>query len=225
MAIAGWSAPADDQIVSVAPGDHAGSEWVQEWLGAYAVSRDPILRERIVLAYLGLADRLAKRFRCSRGTTLENLTQTARAALVAAVDRYDPSRQQSFVPFAVACVVGELKRCLRDATWRLDVPRQLKERSLNLSKALEELPQRLGRSPTIAELAVHLAVTEEEVAHTRIACSLDEPLGRPTTVRWPTWWPRPSRSNNSRTCCSSPSCWPTCPRPNGKSSCFGSSPT
>jgi RNA polymerase sigma-B factor len=94
-----------------------------------------------------------------------------------------PSRQQSFVPFAVACVVGELKRYLRDATWRLQVPRQLKERSLNLSKALEELPQRLGRFPTIVELAAHLAVTEEEalealdVAHTRIACSLDEPLG------------------------------------------------
>jgi len=35
------------------------------WLLAYAVSRDPLLRERIILAYLGLADRLAARYRHS----------------------------------------------------------------------------------------------------------------------------------------------------------------
>jgi RNA polymerase sigma-B factor len=80
-------------------------------------------------------------------------------------------------------VVGELKRYLRDATWRLHVPRSLKERSLKLCKAMEELPQRLGRSPTLAELAAHLDVTQEEalealeVAGTRVDCSLDAPLG------------------------------------------------
>lgn len=52
-----------------------------------------------------------------------------------------------------------------------------------LCKAVDELPQRLGRSPTIAELAAHLEVTEEEalealeVAGTRVDCSLDAPLG------------------------------------------------
>ncbi len=65
----------------------------------------------------------------------------------------------------------------------MHVPRLLKERSLKLSKAVDELPQRLGRSPTLAELAAHLEVTEEEalealeVAGTRVDCSLDAPLG------------------------------------------------
>ncbi len=141
-----WSR-AHDQVTPVLPRDDAGVERVQQWLQAFAVSRDPALRERIVLAYLGLADRLADRYRSSRGTTREDLTQTARAALIAAVDRYDPTRERGFVPFAVACVVGELKRYLRDTTWRLHIPRSLKERSLRLCKAVEELPQRLGRSP------------------------------------------------------------------------------
>jgi RNA polymerase sigma-B factor len=173
----------DDEIVPVLPGDDAGIERVEQWLQAFAISRDPCLREQIVLAYLGLADRLADRYRSSRGTTREDLTQTARAALVAAVDRYDPTRERGFVPFAVACVVGELKRYLRDATWRLHVPRPLKERSLKLCTAVDELPQRLGRSPTLAELAAHIEVTEEEalealeVAGTRVDCSLDAPLG------------------------------------------------
>ena len=78
---------------------------------------------------------------------------------------------------------GELKRYLRDATWRLHVPRPLKERSAKLCKAVDELPQRLGRSPTLAELAAHIEVTEEEalealeVAGARVDCSLDAPLG------------------------------------------------
>jgi RNA polymerase sigma-B factor len=173
---------AHDEVTPVLPGDDAGVARVEQWLQAFAVSRDAALRERIVLAYLGLADRLADRYRSSRGTTREDLTQTARAALVAAVDRYDPTRERGFVPFAVACVVGELKRYLRDTSWRLHVPRTLKERSLRLCKAVEELPQRLGRSPTLAELAAHLEVSEEEVlealevAGRRLDCSLDAPL-------------------------------------------------
>ena len=156
--------PSDDaEVAPVLPGDDACVERVEQWLQAFAVPRDPALREQIMLAYLGLADRLAERYRSSHGTTREDLTQTARAALVAAVDRYDPAREHGSLPFAVACVVGELKRYLRDATWRLHVPGSLKERSLKLCKAVDELPQGLGRSPTLAELAGHLGVTEEEV--------------------------------------------------------------
>jgi RNA polymerase sigma-B factor len=168
--------------VPVFPGGDAAVERVEQWLQAFAVSRDPVLREQIVLAYLGLADRLADRYRSSRGTTREDLIQTARVALVAAVDRYDPTRERGFVPFAVTSVIGELKRYLRDTSWRLHVPRPLKERSLKLCKAVDELPQRLGRSPTLAELAAHLEVSEEEalkaleVAGTRVDCSLDAPL-------------------------------------------------
>jgi RNA polymerase sigma-B factor len=60
-----------------------------------------VLRERIILANLGLADRLAGRYRHSRGTTPEDLTQTARAGLIGAIDRYNPANNQGFVPFAV----------------------------------------------------------------------------------------------------------------------------
>ena len=56
-----------------------------------------------------MADRLARRFRDSRGTSAEDLVQTARAGVIAAIDRYDPGSGTPFVPYAVACVVGELK--------------------------------------------------------------------------------------------------------------------
>jgi hypothetical protein len=59
----------DDRVVDVRPGDQHAATTVEGWLQAYAASRDPVLRERIILAYLGLADRLAGRYRHSRGTT------------------------------------------------------------------------------------------------------------------------------------------------------------
>jgi RNA polymerase sigma-B factor len=61
----------------------------------------------------------------------------------------------------VACVVGELKRHLRDASWRLHVPRPLKERALRLCRTADELHQRWGRSPTTSELAEQLEMGEE----------------------------------------------------------------
>ena len=118
--------------VDVLPGDPEAATAVDGWLREYATSRDPALRQRIILAYVGLADRLAGRYRHSRGSTPEDLVQTARAGLIAAVDRYDPDYGNPFVPYAVACVVGELKRHLRDTSWRLHVPRQLKEQALRL---------------------------------------------------------------------------------------------
>ena len=56
--------PTDD-VVDVPPGDRVAETAGANWLLEYAVSRDPILRERIILAYLGLADRLAARYRHS----------------------------------------------------------------------------------------------------------------------------------------------------------------
>ena len=170
-------------VVDVRPGDQPAADAVEGWLQAYANSRDPELRQQIILAYLGLADRLADRYRSSRGASPEDLRQTARVGLVAAVDRYDPDYGNPFVPYAVACVVGEIKRYLRDTSWRVHVSRPVKERSLRLCKALDELPHLLGRSPTVPELAEHLGISEEEaleaieVAHTRSEVSLDQQVG------------------------------------------------
>jgi RNA polymerase sigma-B factor len=177
------AARSSNPVGDVLPGDERAVSRVEDWFRQYAETHDPAVRERIIVAYLGLADRLADRYRSSRGVTPEDLRQTARVGLVAAVDRYDPGYGSPFVPYAVACVVGEIKRCLRDTSWRVHVSRPAKERSLRVLKALDELPHTLGRSPTVTELAGHVGLTEDdaleaiEVAHTRQEVSLDQQVG------------------------------------------------
>jgi RNA polymerase sigma-B factor len=172
-----------EPLVEVRPDDEVAVQRVEGWFRAFARTRDPALREQIILAYLGLADRLADRYRGNRSIPLEDLRQVARLGLVKAVDRYEPDRVNPFVPYAVATVIGEIKRHLRDASWRIRVPRGTKDLALRLCRAIDELPQRLGHSPTVAELAEHLKATQEEVleaievAQTRSAPSLDQPAG------------------------------------------------
>jgi RNA polymerase sigma-B factor len=119
-------------------------------------------RDELVQSHLGLAQHLARRF-TGRGEALEDLTQVAYLALVKAADRYDPNRGAEFATFATPTVLGEIKRHFRDKGWAVRVPRHLQELRLELTKATDELVQRLQRSPTVHELATFLSITEDEV--------------------------------------------------------------
>ena len=148
----------------------------------YGATRDPDVRERLVLAYRPFARHLAGQFR-DRGEPLEDLQQVAMMAVIKALDRFDPERGIRFSTFASRYVSGELKRHFRDKTWAVRVPRPIQERYLRMKVAVEALRGDLGRSPTIPELARHLDATEEEVLEAMEAAgmyrirSLDEPRG------------------------------------------------
>jgi RNA polymerase sigma-B factor len=110
-----------------------------------------------------MARSLAARYR-ERGEPLDDLYQVAAVGLIKAVDGYDPARSVPFVAYAVPTITGALKRYFRDTTWRIRVPRPVQELALALGPGGAELAQRLGRSPTRAELALHLGVAGHDVA-------------------------------------------------------------
>jgi RNA polymerase sigma-B factor len=140
------------------------------------------MRDELVEMHLPLVEYLARRFR-NRGEPLDDLIQVATIGLIKSVDRFDLERGVEFSTYATPTVVGEIKRHFRDKGWAIRVPRRLQELKLSLTKATSELSQRLGRSPTVAELAGHLGMSEEEVleglesANAYSAVSLDAPDG------------------------------------------------
>jgi RNA polymerase sigma-B factor len=157
-------------------------EQVADWLRGYAERRDPSARERIILAHLDLADRLAARYRNRPNTTPDDLRQTARVGLIGAVDRYDPARGTPFLPYAITSIIGELKRHLRDTTWSVRVPRSVKQHALGLLRVRDRLAHRGDRWPAITEVATSLGITHDEAtraiqaAETRTTLSLDVPV-------------------------------------------------
>ncbi len=118
-------------------------------------------RDELVTMHMPLAAFLARRFR-DRGEHLDDLTQVATLGLIKAVDRFEPGRGVEFSTFATPTIIGEIKRHFRDKGWAIRVPRRLQELRMAITKATAELSQRTGRSPTVAELATFLGISEDE---------------------------------------------------------------
>jgi RNA polymerase sigma-B factor len=98
-----------------------------------------------------------------RGEPYDDLVQVASIALIKAVDRFDPDMGFEFATYATKTILGELKRHFRDKGWAMRPPRRIQELYLELSQAVEDLSQRLHRSPTIKELVDETGSCEEEV--------------------------------------------------------------
>ena len=162
--------------------DDDGREELRQKFHEYGRTRDPVLRDELVTAHLGLAEYLARRF-TNRGEPLDDLVQVASVGLLKAVDRFDPERGLEFSTYATPTIVGELKRHFRDKGWAVRVPRRIQELHLRLGKVVSTLSQDLGRSPTIAEVSERAGASEEEVLEAMEAgrayrfASLDAPGG------------------------------------------------
>jgi RNA polymerase sigma-B factor len=122
----------------------------------------PALRDRAIEAWLPLARHLSGRY-ANRGEPRDDLYQVAVMGLIKAIDRFDADRGVDFAGFAIPTIVGELKRHFRDRTWSIRVPRRLQELRLAITGANNTLNHTLGRSPTVADIAVHLGISEDEV--------------------------------------------------------------
>ncbi|MEM7141730.1 MAG: sigma-70 family RNA polymerase sigma factor [Actinomycetota bacterium] len=128
----------------------------------YARSRDPAVRDALVLDNQGLAIAFARRYR-DRGVPDDDLRQIAFESLIRSVERFDPDRGVRFSTFAVRRIEGELKQYFRDRTWDVHVPRRARELSTTVQSAIATLTQELGRSPTPRDIADHLGMDLADV--------------------------------------------------------------
>lgn len=146
----------------------------------YTATRDRRVRNALVEQHLGLAHHIARRL---GGTGDDDLHQVALLSLVRAVERFDVARGVSFSTFAGVTIEGAIKQHLERTGWPVGVPRRLRHLALDVSAARADLEQRLGRSPTVAELAAHLDAQPDDVvealaaARTRSPSDLDPQAG------------------------------------------------
>ena len=120
------------------------------------------IRDEVICAGLPLARKLARSFQRS-GEPLEDLVQVATIGLIKSVDRFDMQRGVPFARYAAPTIVGELKRYVRDVGWRMRIPRRMQELHLEIVGSIPTLTQRLGHTPTVAEIAAALRISEPDV--------------------------------------------------------------
>ncbi len=153
---------------------------LQDLLTRFATSRDTKARSEIALRTDWLAVRGARRF-SDRGEPFDDLLQVARLGLMKAIDRFDPSREIQFGAYATPTIMGELRRHFRDHTWSMHVSRRAKDIRPSVNAASDELSRVLEKSPTAAQIADRLNISEDavlealEANHAYRTASLDTP--------------------------------------------------
>jgi RNA polymerase sigma-B factor len=120
------------------------------------------IEHRLVEEFLPLVRYLAARF-ARDGESADDLIQVCSIGLIKAVAGYDVTRESAFKVYAAAFVVGEIKHHLRDRSAMIKAPRRLQERALAISRAVERLHARLGRSPSTGEIASEIGISREDV--------------------------------------------------------------
>lgn len=139
------------------------------------------LIEQVILVNTGLARTIARRY-AGRGVAQDDLEQVAYAGLVSAARKFDGTKAEDFLTYAVPTIRGEIKRWFRDRGWVVRPPRRLQELQSAVTQHLESDTQ--SQSPSASTIARALGVDEQEVAEalTLPGCFTPTSLDRPATT-------------------------------------------
>ena len=118
-------------------------------------------RERLILERLPQVRLIARRIheRLPDSVSLDDLISTGIIGLIAAVDRFDPSRNVKLCTYAEHKIRGAILDSLRGLDW---APRQKRRKAKQIESATAAAEQRLHRTPIEEEVAQELDLTIEE---------------------------------------------------------------
>ncbi|HXV78125.1 MAG TPA: sigma-70 family RNA polymerase sigma factor [Candidatus Polarisedimenticolaceae bacterium] len=119
-------------------------------------------REALVVGNLALVPAIVRRY--DRGVIpFADLVQEGHVGLIKAVDRFDPDRGYRFSTYASWWIRSALSDAFTTRSRLIRLPESLREKLRSLYQATARLEQRLGRRPTVAELAERMAIPQARV--------------------------------------------------------------
>ena len=90
---------------------------------------------------------------------LDDIIQEGLLVLMAAVDKFDPSKNVKFETYVSKRLRGMIVDLARRQDW---LPRQVRQKAARLNRAVDELSAQLGRNPSSKEVAEHLGLSREQ---------------------------------------------------------------
>lgn len=124
-------------------------------------SGDYTAREKLVNGNLRLVLSVIQRFN-NRGEYMDDLFQVGCIGLIKAIDNFDLAQNVKFSTYAVPMIIGEIRRYLRDNN-PIRVSRSLRDIAYKVLQVRDAMANRLGREPSISEIATELNLKREEI--------------------------------------------------------------
>ena len=120
------------------------------------------LRNRLVERYMPLVRYNGERIwqRLPDGVELDDLISAGIFGLMDAIDAYDMERGVKFETYCVPRIRGAMLDELRTMDW---VPRLVRSKASKLAVARKQLETKLGRPPTVVEIAQQMEISVSEV--------------------------------------------------------------
>ncbi len=113
---------------------------------------DKSARRKMIRSNLRLVISIAKRY-AHLGLPLSDLVEEGNLGLMKAVSKYNPDKGYRFSTYASWWIKQAIMRALSDQGKTIRVPVYMSEMIARLKKVTESLSQRLGRRPTLREVA------------------------------------------------------------------------
>ncbi|HUS60835.1 MAG TPA: RNA polymerase sigma factor WhiG, partial [Acidimicrobiales bacterium] len=128
----------------------------------YKTSGSRDARDRLIVNYSPLVKYVAGRVAVGLPQNIEqaDLVSYGVFGLIDAIEKFDPARNIKFETYAIARIKGAIIDELRAIDW---VPRSVRAKARSVEKAYAKLESELLRTPTDAEVAGEMGISEDEL--------------------------------------------------------------
>ena len=127
----------------------------------YSQTKNPKIREKLILEYSGLVKIVAGRLGMYLGYTVEydDLVGYGIFGLIDAIDKFELTKGVKFETYASLRIRGSILDQIRKMDW---IPRTLRQKQKRMESAAAKVETDTGRPATDEEVAAELGITKDE---------------------------------------------------------------
>lgn len=141
---------------------------------------DQKARDKMILANLRLVVKIAYDY-ANMGVPLIDLISEGNLGLIKSVERFDPRRGGRLATYAAWWIRQTIKKALADQSKMMRLPMHMVEKIAKLRRSSTELMSKLGREPTIAEIAKATHFSQKRIQQLRALLTSTVSLEAPST--------------------------------------------